>query len=171
MAEGTRGYAQRVDIRAGIETVWQALVDPKILSRWYAPAVRIDARERGLYSVRLDAKHTLDAHIDVFVPPRRLRLIYMPFAGIPDEGAVVIEDFLLDHDETAAPEAAAAAITVVRLLGSGIPDSSVWNPIYQRLRTGWGRALLRLKIMLERPPGTAGAPARARAQLKRPAGS
>ena len=161
MAEGTRGYAQRVDIRAGIETVWQALVDPKILSRWYAPAVRIDARERGLYSVRLDARHTLDAHIDVFVPPRRLRLIYMPFAGMPDKEAV----------ETAAPEAAAAAITVVRLLGSGVPDSSVWNPIYQRLRTGWGRALLRLKIMLERPPGTAGAPARARAQLKRPAGS
>jgi hypothetical protein len=105
------------------------------------------------------------------VPPRRLRLIYMPFAGMPDKEAVVIEDFLLDHDETAAPEAAAAAITVVRLLGSGVPDGSVWNPIYQRLRTGWGRALLRLKIMLERPPGTAGAPARARAQLKRPAGS
>jgi uncharacterized protein YndB with AHSA1/START domain len=171
MAEGTRGYAQRVDIRASIETVWQALVDPKILGQWYAPAVRIDARERGIYSVRLDAKHTLEAHIDVFVPPRRLRLIYMPFAGMPDEEAVVVEDFLLDCDETAPPEAAAAAVTVLRLLGSGIPDSSAWNPIYQRLRTGWGRALLRLKVLLESPPGTAGAPARARARLKRPVGS
>ena len=72
---------------------------------------------------------------------------------------------------TTIPTLLMTAITVVRLLGSGVPDSSVWNPIYQRLRTGWGRALLRLKVMLERPPGTAGAPARARAQLKRPAGS
>jgi uncharacterized protein YndB with AHSA1/START domain len=171
MAEGTRGYAQRVDIRASIETVWQALIDPKILSQWYAPALRIDARERGIYSVRLDAKHTLEAHIDVFVPPRRLRLIYMPFAGVPDEGAVVVEDFLLDRDENASREAGSAAVTVLRLLGSGIPESSAWNPIYQRLRTGWGRALLRLKILLERPPGSAGAPAGARGQLKRPAGS
>jgi Activator of Hsp90 ATPase homolog 1-like protein len=166
MAEGTRGYAQRVDIRAGIDTVWQALIDPKLLSLWYAPAVRIDARQGGIYAVRLGAKRLHEAHIDVFLPPRRLRLIYMPFPGVADEGAAIVDDFLLDRDET-------SAITVLRLLGSGIPDNSVYNPIYQRLRKGWDRALLRLKVMLERPRNAAGAgPAGSkRAPLKRPAGS
>jgi uncharacterized protein YndB with AHSA1/START domain len=148
MAEGSRGYAQRVDIRAGIDTVWQALIDPKLLSLWYASAVRIDARQGGIYAVRLRAKHTLEAHIDVFLPPRRLRLIYMPFPGVADEGAVIVDDFLLDRDET-------SGTTVLRLLGSGIPDGDAWNPIYLRLRKGWDRALLRLKVLLERPRGPA----------------
>jgi uncharacterized protein YndB with AHSA1/START domain len=166
MAEATRGYALRVDVRAGIDTVWQALIDPKILSLWYAPAVRIDARQGGSYAVRLVANQTLEAHIDVFEPPRRLRLIYLPFPGVADAGAVIIDDFLLDHD-------AAVGTTVLRVLGSGIPDSSAWNAVHQRLRKNWDIALLRLKVMLERPRNAAGAgPAGSkRAPLKRPAGS
>jgi uncharacterized protein YndB with AHSA1/START domain len=31
---GTRGYAQRVDVRADIEVVWQALIDPALMSQW-----------------------------------------------------------------------------------------------------------------------------------------
>jgi uncharacterized protein YndB with AHSA1/START domain len=156
VAEGSRGYAQRVDIRAGIDAVWQALIDPKILQVWYARAVRIDARERGFYSIVLEGNLPLEANIDVFVPPRRLRLIYMPFPGMPDEGTVIVEDFLLDRDDAAAREAGIAAVTVLRVLGSGIPQSAEWNPVYIRLRTGWERALPRLKVLLERPPGPAG---------------
>jgi hypothetical protein len=156
MAAGSRGYAQRVDIRAGIDAVWQALIDPAVLELWYAKAVRIDARERGFYSIILEGNIPLEADIDVFVPPRRLRLIYMPFPAMPDEGTVIVEDFLLDRDDAAARAAGTAAITVLRVLGSGIPDSNAWNPVYMRLRTGWERALLRLKVLLERPPAPPG---------------
>src|SRR5579871_1918766 len=97
MAGGTRGYALRVDICAEADRVWRALIDPVALAEWYAPGARVDAREGGVYRARLDSIER-EAHIDVFVPPRRLRLVYMPLPGLPDDGTVLVEDFLLDRD-------------------------------------------------------------------------
>ena len=153
---GTRGYAQRVDVRADIEVVWQALIDPALMSQWYAPGARIDAREGGNYSVRHAEDLQREAHIDVFLPPRRLRLIYMPLPDLPDDGAVIVEDFLLDRDPKAARADGVSAVTVLRLLGSGVPEDSEWQGTYTALRRGWERALLRLKVLLERPPERSG---------------
>src|ERR1700728_2373990 len=147
MAHETRGYAHRVDIRAGIDDVWQALTDPARMARWYGPQARVDAREGGSFCVRLDAELTREAHIDVYQPPRRLRLIYMPTRELPSDETVIVDDFLL-HSEPAAPEKG-GALTILRLLGSGIPEGQEWNPLYLRLRTGWERGLLRLKASLE----------------------
>lgn len=149
-----RGYVHRVDIRAELDDVWQALIDPTILARWHVPNARVDARVGGSYWTRLDANIVREAHIDVFQPPRRLRLIYMPQAGLPDDGAVLVDDFLIDRDETASREAN-ATITIVRLMGSGVPDDDVWDPVYVRLRNGWERALLRLKVSFERKEDSA----------------
>lgn len=156
MAGGTRGYAQRVDIRADIEVVWRALLEPTTLALWYAPGARVDAREGGIYCVRHGDDLEREAHIDVFLPPRRLRLIYMPLPGLPDEGAVVVEDFLLDRDPAAARAEGVGAVTVLRLMGSGIPEGGDWHATYVALRRGWERALLRLKVLLERPPERTG---------------
>jgi len=156
MADTTRGYAQRVDIRADVEVVWRALLDPETLAQWYGPASRIDAREGGVYCARHGQDMQREAHIDVFLPPRRLRLIYMPLPGLPDGGAVVIEDFLLDSDPRAARAQNVAAVTVLRLMGSGVPDSPAWLSTYVALRRGWERALLRLKVLLEKPPERSG---------------
>jgi hypothetical protein len=150
MAKQSRGYVHRVDIRAELEDVWQALIDPVMLAKWYVPNARIDAREGGSYWTRLDAKLVREAHIDVFIPPRRLRLIYMPLTTLPDNGAVLVDDFLVDTDQ-AASRAAGANITIVRLMGSGVPDGREWDAMYMRLRGGWERALMRLKVSFERP--------------------
>jgi Activator of Hsp90 ATPase homolog 1-like protein len=150
MPKQTRGYVHRVDIRAELEDVWQALIDPVLLAKWHVPNARIDAREGGSYLTRIDAKTVREAHIDVFIPPRRLRLIYMPFEHLPDDGAVLIDDFLVDIDQ-AASSAAGATISIVRLMGSGVPDGREWDAMYMRLRSGWERALLRLKVSFERP--------------------
>jgi uncharacterized protein YndB with AHSA1/START domain len=155
MAHETRGYAHRVDIRAEIAEVWQALIDPALLSRWYGPQARVDAREGGSYWIRIDAELTREAHIDVYQPPRRLRLIYMPQPGLPGDDAVMVDDFLL-HSET-APAGKSGQLTILRLLGSGIPEGAAWDPIFLRLRGGWERGLLRLKVLLE--PASAKKPA------------
>ena len=154
MAQQTRGYAHRVDIRAEIAEVWQALIEPARLARWYAPQARVDAREGGSFWFRVDADLTREAHIDIYHPPRRLRLIYMPLPGLPSDDTVIVDDFLL-HSEIAAP-GKGGALTILRLLGSGIPEGEAWNPMYLRLRSGWERALLRLKASLE--PGRKPAP-------------
>lgn len=150
MAKQTRGYAHRVDIRADIAEVWRSLIEPARLARWYAPQARVDAREGGSFWMRIDADLTREAHIDVYQPPRRLRLIYMPLPGLPSDDAVMVDDFLL-HSETAAAEKG-GALTIMRLLGSGVPDGKQWDPLYLRLRDGWERALLRLKASLEPAP-------------------
>jgi uncharacterized protein YndB with AHSA1/START domain len=152
MAQHTRGYAHRVDIRADIGEVWRSLIDPSRLTRWYAPQARVDAREGGSYWVRLDADLTREAHIDVYQPPRRLRLIYMPSPELPGDDSVIIDDFLLHAEPPAAGKD--GALTIMRLLGSGIPETPEWNAMYLRLRSGWERGLLRLKASLEpaKPP-------------------
>jgi uncharacterized protein YndB with AHSA1/START domain len=147
MPQHTRGYAHRVDIRADIAEVWRSLIEPARLMRWYAPQARVDAREGGSYWVRIDADLTREAHIDIYQPPRRLRLIYMPSPELPSDDTVIVDDFLL-HGEPVAPEKG-GALTIMRLLGSGIPEGQEWNPLYLRLRTGWERGLLRLKASLE----------------------
>lgn len=144
MSDGTRGYAQRVDINVDVATVWHALLDPETLALWYAPGARVDAREGGLYHARhgIEPGIEREAHIDVFRPPRRMRLIYMPLPGLPDAGSVLVEDFLLEGSN---------AVTVLRLMGSGIPEHAAWHSTYVALRRGWERALPRLKVLLEKP--------------------
>jgi uncharacterized protein YndB with AHSA1/START domain len=150
MAQHTRGYAHRVDIRVDIAEVWQSLIEPARLARWYAPQARVDAREGGSFWMRIDGDLTREAHIDIYQPPRRLRLIYMPMPGLPSDDAVMVDEFLL-HSDTAAGKA--GALTIVRLLGSGVPEGQAWDPLYLRLRGGWERALLRLKASLEPASG------------------
>jgi uncharacterized protein YndB with AHSA1/START domain len=150
MAKQSRGYVHRVDIRAEIDDVWQALIDPAVLAKWYVPNARIDAREGGSYWTRLDGNVVREAHIDIFTPPRRLRLLYMPLPNLPDNGSVLVDDFLIDTDEAASRDAG-AHVTIMRLMGSGVPDGREWDAMYMRLRGGWERALMRLKISFERP--------------------
>jgi len=155
MAQRTRGYAHRVDLHADIADVWRSLIEPARLARWCAPQTRVDAREGGSYWMRLDASLTREAHIDVYLPPRRLRLIYMPLPELPAEDSVLVDDFLLHSVASAADEG--GALTILRLLGSGIPEGKEWDPLYLRLRNGWERGLLRLKASLE-PAAPAPAP-------------
>ncbi len=150
MADGTRGYAHRVDIVADIELVWRALTEPAMLAQWYAPGARVDAREGGVYNAR-HGELEREAHIDVFLPPRRLRLIYMPLPNLPDDGTVLVEDMLLDRDPNSARQLGVGGVTVLRLMGSGIPEGPDWHPTYVALRRGWERSLPRLKVMLEKP--------------------
>ena len=90
MAQQTRGYAHRVDIRADIDEVWKSLTEPERLARWCAQQARVDAREGGSYWLRVDAGLTREAHIDVFQPPRRLRLIYLPMLILGPVGERIV---------------------------------------------------------------------------------
>lgn len=137
-----RGYASRVDVRAPRARIWQALIDPQHLKMWYAQDARVSARLNGGYWVRLGPKLERQAHIDVFEPERRLRLIYMQPAGMPPTDSAIVEDFLLSDE---------AENTVVRVLGSGVPADPAWNPFYVLLKTGWERTLPRMKVLLESP--------------------
>jgi hypothetical protein len=140
MTDRTRGYAHRVDVIAPAPLVWAALTSSSALSLWCAPGAQIDARQGGSFRASVDRVTEFEAHIDVFLPPRRMRLLYLPSPALPAD-CTMVDDFVLD---------AGPARTIVRLLGSGIPGGSECDEIYLRLRTAWERAMSRLKVLVER---------------------
>lgn len=136
----TRGFAHRIDIAAVPERVWAALCSPALLPLWLGNDARIRAQRGGSWSATVAPGFAREAVIDVFDPPRRLRLIYLPPPELPAFDGAVVEDYLLDHE---------AGSTVVRLLCSGVPDLPPWNPHYSKLRGVAERSLARLKVLVE----------------------
>jgi uncharacterized protein YndB with AHSA1/START domain len=141
MKEKTRGYAHRIDLLADVQTVWAALTDPVQLKTWCSPRAEIRPRAGGLFRACVDRVTELEAHIDVYEPERRMRLIYLPSAGLPPADSALVDDFIL--------EPARAGGTILRLLGSGVPGGPDWDTQYLRLRTGWQAAMSRLKALIE----------------------
>jgi uncharacterized protein YndB with AHSA1/START domain len=134
------GYAHRVDVMARADRIWQALTVAAELDCWCCPGASIQPRTGGLFRVRLDHVGELEASIDVFEPPRRLRLIYLPTNALPPAETTLVDDFILD---------AGKELTVVRLLGSGVPSKKEWEQPFMRIKTSWERALPRLKVFVE----------------------
>jgi uncharacterized protein YndB with AHSA1/START domain len=141
MTERTRGYALRIDIVADGARAWRALTDPACLARWCAPDARIRPYAGGSFRASVDRVTELEAHIDVFEVGRRMRLIFLPSATLPATESAIVTDFILE---------ALPAATILRVLGSGIPGGDEWDTQYQRLRTGWERAMARLKVFVEK---------------------
>jgi uncharacterized protein YndB with AHSA1/START domain len=141
MVSRLRGYAHRTDIAASAQAVWAALTDTANLVVWCSPDARISARTGGLFRASVDRVTQLEAHIDIFEPARRLRLIYLPCDALPGKETAVTDDFLL---------ASVPRGTMVRLLGSGFTDSGSGEVQFRRMRMGWDRALARLKVFVEK---------------------
>ena len=140
MPERTRGYAHRIDVASAPALVWGALTTTAHLRTWCSPVAEIQPRAGGLFRANVDRITKLEAHIDVFVPERRLRLVYLPCEQLPAAESAMIDDFILEGSER---------ITILRLLGSGIPARPDWDAPFMRLRVGWERAMTRLKDLLD----------------------
>ena len=145
MTDRERGYAHRVDIRAGASEVWRALTDAAQLALWCSPGAEIRARRGGLFRACVDRVIELEAHIDVFEPERRLRLMYLPHPTLPRADTVMVDDLILEPVQGG---------TIVRLLGSGVPATPEWDVQYWRLRTSWQQAMTRLKVLVEKQART-----------------
>ena len=149
MSDRERGYAHRVDIRVDVQQVWRALTETEQLARWCSPAAEISARKGGLFRASVDRVTEFEAHIELFEPGRRLRLIYLPSAAMPRADTVMVDDFMLEP---------VPGGTIVRLLASGVPATLEWDTQYRRLRTSWQQAIIRLKVLLERQAGPGASP-------------
>ena len=142
MSGGYRSFAYRTDISVPVERVWRAFTDSRVLERWTVPGATVTPREQGRMHVVFGGDFEMDAHIDVLVTPRRMRLILLPTRGMPGTDAVVIEDFLFEKSSGQA--------TVVRLLSSGVPSAQAWVTYYLHKRRFWELALTRLKVFVEK---------------------
>jgi uncharacterized protein YndB with AHSA1/START domain len=141
MAEKTRGYALRIDVDADAGRVWAALTDNARLARWLSSNAKITAREGGSFRASVDREAELLAHIDVFLPGRRLRLIHLPSPALPALESAIVDDLMLESRGTT---------TLVRVLGSGFPADPAHEPALRRHHAGWRLSLARLKVYLEK---------------------
>lgn len=139
----TRGYVESLGIAAPAAVIWRGFVDPAMLGRWLATSATIEPRAGGLY--RFDHAYVglREAHIDLFEPPRRLRLIHFPQPGWPERGETVLVDDIIIVEQPGE--------TMVRILGSGLPADAAWEPMFRRWRGSWAVGLANLKKLLENP--------------------
>jgi uncharacterized protein YndB with AHSA1/START domain len=148
MATRQRGYMESCSIAAAPQDVWGALVDPALLARWLAKTAAVEPRPGGLYRFEHAHAGRREAHIDVFEPPRRLRLIHFaqPDWPVATDVTPVDDVMIVQRDE----------VTVVRIMGSGIPLEPAWDPLLRRWRGTWAVGLAQLKKMLEARTGATG---------------
>lgn len=143
MRPAQRGYLQSLRCNAPAERLWQALVQPEALKLWHADQAEVDPRQGGRYHYRSRLLGLRHAHIDVFDPKRRLRLVYDPNPAWPSGESIIVEDFLIDTRDTAGEG------SQLRLLGSGVPAVLEWNATLKRLQAGWAVAFSYLQRRLE----------------------
>jgi uncharacterized protein YndB with AHSA1/START domain len=141
MAGRTLSYALRIDVDADPGRVWAALTEDAKLARWLSSNARVAAREGGAFRGSVDRETEMLAHIDVFMPGRRLRLIHLPSPALPPADSAVVDDLMI---EPRAPG------TLLRVLGSGFPAEPPWDRLFQRHQAGWRLSLARLKVYLEK---------------------
>jgi len=140
-----------VEIDVPVARVWRALTDAALVRLWSAQEAEIDPRQGGFYRMGKRNAGGREAHIDIFDVNRRLRLIYLSGPESPSGAGAVVDDFLLDVRK-------GEGTASLRLLGSGVPDTSEWDKPYMRMRMNWERFLGRLKLTLETPAATAKPP-------------
>jgi uncharacterized protein YndB with AHSA1/START domain len=140
MPPRTRGFAHRVDIAATPMQVWTALSGPGLVPMWLGPDAKVKPRQGGSWVATVAPGLLREAMIDVFEPPRRLRLIYLQPPDLPGFDGAVVDDILLDSEGEG---------TIVRLLCSGVPDLPEWTPVFTKVRATAERALARLKVVAE----------------------
>ncbi len=140
MAARTRGFAHRIDIAAQPAQVWTVLCGPTLLSLWLGNDAKIKPLRGGTLVATVAPGLMREAMIDVFDPPRRLRLIYLPPAELAGLDGTVVEDIMLEGE---------GENTIVRLLCSGVPETTEWSPHFTKVRATTERALARLKVLVE----------------------
>jgi uncharacterized protein YndB with AHSA1/START domain len=151
MGDRERGYAHRVDIVGDVRATWLALTDPAHLRVWCAPDAQIRPRAGGLFRASVDRVTEMEAHIDVFEPERRLRLIYLPSPAFPATDSAIVADFIME------PGPPPAGGVIVRVLGMGVPDGREWDVPFKRMKVGWAAAMARLKVYVEKQMGASAA--------------
>jgi uncharacterized protein YndB with AHSA1/START domain len=129
-----------VDIAGDVATVWRAMTEGAHLVRWCAPDAQLRPKAGGLFRASVDRVTQTEAHIDVYDARRRMRLIYLPSPSLPASETAIVADLILESTATGS---------ILRVLGSGIPDGPQWEAQFKRMKLGWGTALARLKVYVE----------------------
>jgi len=138
----TRSHSDEVKISTGIRDAWQAITDIESMKNWLGADGSFSPYIGGAYEFVLSDGVRRRGHIDIFVPPYRMRLVEGPREGEePLATGPMTAEFTLRERE---------GNTYVTVRVSGIPATEDWEEDYNRSVAFWQNALVELREMLER---------------------
>ena len=133
----TRSHREEMETVCEIQEVWTALTDIDALNRWLAREGSISAHIGGPFELALRDGYDIRGRIDVFMPPRRLRMALTPMqeeSPLPT-GPITIELILRTI----------SGKTLLTVIVAGIPDSEDWEEYYRLSVDRWKNAFIELK--------------------------
>lgn len=148
-----RSQQHEIEIDASPEAVWRAITDPDELARWFVEQARVTPGEGGEIWVSWGEGQDGTSRIEVWEPGKKLRLA---LRADPDKCGPATENLTTSFESPMIDEYTIETRngrTVLRLVNSGIPDSSDWDTYYDGTNRGWDMFFVGLKHYLEKHPG------------------
>src|SRR6056297_2413932 len=139
--EMTRSHSHEIRLTNRLETVWSTVTDEKWLVRWYARDAEVEPHIGGSYRVEFEDDSALEGRIDIFMPPRRMRVVRVPPEG--DEHlptGPITEEYIIR-------EADGAVVLTIKV--AGIPATEDWEEYYRSSEERWEQALAELQKVLK----------------------
>lgn len=138
----TRSHNEQLELSSKVEDVWTAITDIDTLKGWLAADGEFTPQIGRQFSLSLRDGSHMAGRIDVFMPPRRMRLVLAPREGEEplSSGPITVEFWIRVHEEKAL-----LAVTI-----AGIPASEDWEAYYRLSQDRWQNALVELKLVLSR---------------------
>ncbi len=133
----TRSHETELESSCDGDEIWAALTDIDKIKRWLAVDGEFTPQIGGHFELQLRDGYTVRGRIDIFMPPRRMRVVLEPDSqdGPLDTGPVTI-----DLRISPAQQNTRLIVTV-----AGIPDSEDWEEYYRLSVDRWRTALAELK--------------------------
>jgi len=138
----TRSHSQEMSISTEIREVWRALTDIEKIKEWIGGDGTFSPYIGGAFDLTFkDGTHN-KGRIDIFMPPRRMRLVLAPREDdkpLPT-GPMTVEFRLFEEDGK----------TELTVIASGIPATEEFEEDYKRSQSLWHDALIDLKDLLSK---------------------
>lgn len=138
MPEPGRTVTMELDLEATLEDAWKALTDARELTRWFPLTALVEGRQGGAMVWDWGERFHWASRIDVWEPPRRLRLIQEmerprdvegnPVADGTIASSLMAMDFTLETQQ---------GKTRLRLVHSGFGEGAAWDDELDGVRNGW----------------------------------
>jgi uncharacterized protein YndB with AHSA1/START domain len=138
----TRTHREEIELPVPIQDVWNAITDLESINQWLAKDGEFAAHIGGKFALELRDDTDLSGRIDIFLPPKRMRLMVAVREGdeLLASGPTTIEFSLFEHEKK----------TRLSVSVSGIPATEEWEEDYRRSEDRWQNGLVELQEMLAR---------------------
>jgi small-conductance mechanosensitive channel/uncharacterized protein YndB with AHSA1/START domain len=138
----TRSHREEVDLPVGIDDVWSAVTQIDSINQWLAKEGEFAPHIGGRFALSLRDDTDISGRIDIFLPPKRMRLVIALREGddLLASGPTTIVFTLAEHDKK----------TRLTVSVSGIPATEEWEEDYRRSEDRWQNALVELQEFLAR---------------------